>query len=104
MRRTGALVAIAAAMVGLTAATAHAQPAPSGSASGAPGALSHYGLARKDCIGTAENRRSKTWFTVADGVLSDVLFPTADNTNVETLQYVVSDGSSFTDLQTRDMT
>jgi glucoamylase len=37
-------------------------------------------------------------------VLSDVYYPTIDNTNVETLQYVVTDGSSFTDLQTRDMT
>ena len=44
------------------------------------------------------------WFTVANGVLSDTYYPTVDNTNVETLQYVVSDGSTFTDLQTRDMT
>jgi glucoamylase len=44
------------------------------------------------------------WFTVADGVLSDVYFPTNDNTNVETLQYVVTDGSTFTDMQTRDTT
>ena len=43
------------------------------------------------------------WFTVANGVLSDVYYPTIDNTNVETLQYVVTDGSTFTDLQTRDM-
>ena len=44
------------------------------------------------------------WYTVASGVLSDVYYPTVDNTNVETLQYVVTDGSTFTDLQTRDMT
>ena len=55
-------------------------------------------------MGTARNTTSKVWFTVANGVLSDVYFPTNDNTNVETLQYIVSDGSSFTDLQTRDMT
>jgi glucan 1,4-alpha-glucosidase len=36
-------------------------------------------------------------------VLSDVYYPTADNTNVETLQLVVTDGLTFTDLQTRDM-
>src|SRR6202000_162936 len=47
---------------------------------------------------------SKVWYTVADGVLSDVYEPTVDNTNVSTLQYVVTDGSTFTDLQTRDMT
>jgi glucan 1,4-alpha-glucosidase len=41
---------------------------------------------------------------VADGVLSDVYYPTNDNTNNETLQYVVTDGSTFTDLQSRDMT
>ena len=51
-----------------------------------------------------ENTTSKVWFTVANGVLSDVYYPTVDNTNVETLQYIVSDGSTFTDLQTRDMT
>jgi glucan 1,4-alpha-glucosidase len=37
-------------------------------------------------------------------VLSDVYYPTVDNTNVETLQYVVTDGTTFTDLQSRDMT
>ena len=69
-----------------------------------PGAESYYDLARKDCVGTARNTTSKVWYTVADGVLSDVYEPTIDNTNVETLQYIVTDGSTFTDVQTRDMT
>ena len=69
-----------------------------------PGAFPPFDLARKDCLGTARNTTSKVWFTVAGGVLSDVYYPTIDNTNVETLQYVVTDGSTFTDLQTRDMT
>jgi len=73
-------------------------------APGAPGSLSHFDLARKDCLGTARNTTSKVWYTVANGVLSDVYYPTVDNTNVETLQYVVTDGSTFTDLQTRDTT
>ena len=73
-------------------------------APGWPGALSHFDLARKDCLGTARNSASKVWYTVANGVLSDVYYPTIDNTNVETLQYVVTDGATFTDLQTRDMT
>ncbi|HWD46320.1 MAG TPA: glucodextranase DOMON-like domain-containing protein [Actinomycetota bacterium] len=78
-------------------AAAQAAAAPDG-----PGALSHFDLARKDCLGTARNRTSKVWYTVANGVLSDVYYPTVDNTNVETLQYVVTDGATFTDLQTRD--
>jgi glucan 1,4-alpha-glucosidase len=85
--------------VSLAAPAAAAPPATDG-----PGALSHFDLARKDCVGTARNTTSKVWFTVANGVLSDVYFPTNDNTNVETLQYVVTDGSTFTDLQTRDTT
>src|SRR6185369_1098410 len=71
---------------------------------GAPGALSHFDLARKDCFGTARNTTSKVWYTVAGGVLSDVYYPTIDNTNVETLRYVVTDGSTFTDVQGRDTT
>src|SRR6185312_12629092 len=94
------LAAAAAALVGaMLPATASAAPAP-----GAPGALSHFDLARKDCVGTARNTKSKVWFTVADGVLSDVYYPTNDTTENETLQYVVTDGKTFTDLQTRDMT
>ena len=73
-------------------------------APGGPGALSHFDLARKDCLGTARNTESKVWYTVAGGILSDVYYPTVDNTNVETLQYIVTDGATFTDLQARDMT
>ena len=71
---------------------------------GAPGALSHFDLARKDCLGTARNRMSRVWYTVANGVLSDVYEPNVDTTNVETMQFLVTDGVSFTDLQSRDMT
>src|SRR3954468_1238815 len=86
------------------AASSGASAAPPTTAPGAPGSLSHFDLARKDCVGTARNTTSKIWYTVANGVLSDVYAPTIDTTNVETMQYVVTDGSSFTDLQTRDMT
>src|SRR3954466_5392497 len=95
--RGSALAAVAA--MALVAPSAHAAPAP-----GAPGALSHFDLARKDCVGTARNTTSRVWFTVADGVLSDVYEPNVDTTNVETMQFIVSDGSTFTDLQSRDMT
>jgi glucoamylase len=81
-----------------------AQAGASTVAPGAPGTESYFDLARKDCVGTARNDHSKVWFTVAGGVLSDTYWPTADATNVKTLQYLVTDGHSFTDLQTRDMT
>jgi glucoamylase len=66
--------------------------------------MSYFDLARKDCVGTARDTASKVWYTVAGGMLSDVYEPTIDNTNVSTLQYIVTDGATFTDLQSRDMT
>jgi glucan 1,4-alpha-glucosidase len=104
-RRLAGLVVAGALLAVPTAAGATSPPPlPTNAATDGPGALSHFDLARKDCVGTARNHRSKVWFTVADGVLSDVYFPTNDTTNNETLQYIVTDGTSFTDLQTRNMT
>jgi glucan 1,4-alpha-glucosidase len=102
------LVAGAAIMAGLAvaapaAATATTASGAGATAPGAPGAPSYFDLARKDCLGTAAAQRSKVWYTVAGGVLSDVYEPTIDNTDVSTLQYVVTDGATFTDLQSRDM-
>jgi glucoamylase len=95
--------------IGLTAATIPSGLSPISSwadnaATDSPGGLSHFDLARKDCLGTARNTTSKVWFTIANGVLSDVYYPTIDNTNVETMQFIVTDGATFTDLQSRDMT
>ena len=103
---TAAALILAAGMLQLEPASAapSALSAPGTAATGGPGAASYFDLARKDCLGTAGNTGSKVWYTIADGVLSDVYEPTVDNTNVETLQYVVTDGATFADLQTRDMT
>jgi glucoamylase len=86
---------------------------PSAEAAGAPGAASHYDEGRKDCVGTAAGTGStgtgstgtgsKAWYTVADGVLSDVYAPTIDNTDVKSLAPIVA-GPGFADLQPRDMT
>ena len=98
-------LAVSTVLVAALAVTVPAVSAAAASAApGAPGAPSYFDLARKDCLGTAANTGSKVWYTVADGVLSDVYEPTIDNTDVSTLQYVVTDGATFTDLQTRDMT
>jgi glucoamylase len=102
-RLAGLVIAVALLAVPAAAGATSPPPLPANAAPDGPGALSHFDLARKDCVGTARNHRSKVWFTVADGVLSDVYFPTNDTTNNETLQYIVTDGTSFTDLQTRNM-
>ena len=101
----------AAAVFALAALSFGSAPAiaktgiPSGTeALGSPGLTSHQGQSRKDCVGTSRTADSKIWFTVANGILSDAYAPTLDATNVETMQYLVTDGSSFTDLQSRDTT
>ena len=97
----GAMLPLAAASAG--AATTTAAAGADSAAPGGPGTMSYFDLARKDCVGTATGTASKVWYTVAGGVLSDTYEPTMDNTNVSTLQYIVTNGSTFTDLQTRDM-
>jgi glucoamylase len=103
---TGAALAagLAAAAPAVSAGAAATGTGAGGAAPGAPGAPSYFDLARKDCVGTAADRGSRVWYTVAGGVLSDVYEPTIDNTDVSTLQYIVTDGATFADLQTRDMT
>src|SRR5437588_9453163 len=105
MHRFTGLTARAVAMIGgLVVFVAAPECAAAGVAPGGPGAPSYFDLARKDCLGTAAGTGSKVWYSVAGGVLSDVYEPTIDNTNVSTLQFIVTDGSTFSDLQTRDMT
>jgi glucoamylase len=76
---------------------------PGAEAAGGPGAMSYYDEARKDCVGTAAGSASKVWYTVANGTLSDVYAPTIDNTDVKSLDPIVT-GPGFTALQPRDMT
>ena len=99
-----AVVASSLALVAPQAQGAGVAAAPGGAAPGGPGTQSYMDTSRKDCFGTAANTGSKAWYTVADGVLSDVYSPTIENSNDATLQYVVTDGRSFTALQQRDMT
>src|SRR5207237_7878112 len=54
--------------------------------------------------GRPRNPSPRVGFALATGVRSDVYYPTIDNTNIETLQFIVTDGATFTDLQTRDTT
>jgi len=103
-RAASVLIASVATAAALLIPFIPANATAAGTAMDGPGALSHFDLARKDCLGTARNTTSKIWYTVADGVLSDVYAPTIDTTNVETMQYIVTDAKTFTDLQTRDTT
>ena len=103
MSRPLAVAVLLVVALALAATPAHGAP-PTGAAPDGPGRPLALRPRAQGLRRHRAQRGSKVWFTVADGVLSDVYFPTNDNTNNETLQYVVTDGSTFTDLQTRDMT
>src|SRR5438128_907421 len=69
-------------------ATLFAQPT-NRLAPGAPGQDAHWPSAAKQGFGTANTLRSKVWFTVADGVMTEVYYPTIDLPNVQMLQLLI---------------
>lgn len=59
----------------------------------AQGADAHWPAASKNGFGTSASLASKVWFTLADGVMTEVFFPTLDVPNVQILQMQVVIGS-----------
>ncbi len=91
---TGLATAVALVAVPTGPSTA-ADDAP-----GAPGAATTWRTGSKDGVGTALSRRSKVWYTLAEGTTSEVYYPRADTANVRDLQLVVTDGSTFSQRET----
>jgi glucoamylase len=78
-----------------------ASPAAS-AAPGAPGDIGYWDTGRKMGVGTALGRQSHVWFTINEGILGEVYYPTVDTPDVGTLQYVVTDGHSFAQREGAD--
>ncbi|KFZ82142.1 glucoamylase [Amycolatopsis sp. MJM2582] len=77
--------------------------APLADAPGAPGTGAAWTTGGKEGFGTAAGAASKVWFTLGQGINHEIYYPTVDTANVQDLQYVVSDGAGFTQLE-RDHT
>jgi len=60
-------------------------------APGAPGKDAQWATAGKQAIGTSANLESRVWFTLAQGVLTEVYYPDVTVANVHVLQFVVVD-------------
>ena len=75
-----------------------------GTAPGAPGQASTWNPGDKDGFGTAVGTASKVWYTLADGELTDVYYPRIDTPSIRDSQFVVTDGSTFTDREDQDST
>jgi glucoamylase len=74
-----------------------------GTASDGPGAAASWTTGNKLAVGTSGDKTSKVWFTVANGIIGEVFYPRLDIPNMQDMQYIITDGSSFVDLE-RDAT
>lgn len=60
-------------------------------APGGPGADAQWATAGKQAVGTANSPNSKVWFTLAQGVMTEVYYPDVMTANVHMLQFIVVD-------------
>ena len=67
-------------------------PAP-----GRPGAGPTWGSGAKTAVGTALSLQSRVWFTIAEGVLSEVFFPDVDRANLRGFRFLVAGDGFFSD-------
>src|ERR1700674_497260 len=63
-------------------------------APGGPGAPPMWGPGRKMAFGAAPGSRSKLWYTLADGALSEVFFPFLDRVALHELRFFASAGGA----------
>jgi glucoamylase len=59
----------------------------------AQGENAHWATAAKNGFGTSVSLSSKVWFTLANGVMTEVFYPTVDLPNVQTLEVYVNTGN-----------
>lgn len=96
MLRAGAL-SILIALGGLAAPAAAAPPAP-----GAPGAIHTWAPADKQGFGTSHALTDNAYFTLRAASLTEVYYPDLSTPAFRGLQFVVTDGATFTDRETID--
>jgi glucoamylase len=84
-----------------TARPAAAAAQEAARAPGSPGAKSTWTEADKSGFGTARARASNVWFTLQRGRVSEVFYPDLSTPSVRSLELAVTDGTTFTDRETR---
>lgn len=73
--------------------------AQAATAPGAPGVSSAWTSGLKEGLGTSTTTSSKVWYTIGNGITNEVFYPQTDTPDVQDLQYLVTDGSTFTDVE-----
>ena len=62
---------------------------------GHPGIHPRWTHGGKDGVGTAYAASSQIWFTLWNGIITEVYYPTVDRPQLRDLQYLITDGKSF---------
>jgi glucoamylase len=62
---------------------------------GHPGIEPRWTHGGKEGIGTAYSSPSRIWFTIWNGIVTEVYYPTIDRPQMRDLQFLTSDGKSF---------
>lgn len=71
---------------------------------GAPGLEARWNHGNKDGVGTAYSASSRLWFTIWNGIVTEVYHPTVDRPQLRDLQYLLADGKTFFHEEKRDLT
>jgi glucoamylase len=91
------------AAIALLALVSAASPAgAAGTAPGAPGSVANWTEGDKDGFGSATTLASKVWFTLDDGELTEVYYPDLGTPSARNLEFVVTDGRTFTETERED--
>jgi glucoamylase len=71
---------------------------------GKPGIEPRWTHSNKSGVGTAFSPSSHLWYTLWDGIVTEVYYPTVDRPQLRDLQYLVTDGETFFHEEKRDLT
>src|SRR5207237_8705895 len=72
-------------------------------AAGGPGMEPRWTRGAKEGVGTAYSTASRVWYTISNGCLTEVYFPTIDKPQIRDLQYLVTYGETFFADESRGM-
>lgn len=97
-------LAVIAALVAAFVVAVPTAASAAGSAPGAPGSTATWDEPQVSGFANSLDAASKVWYTIGDGELENAFYPETDMPATAGLQYAVTDGASFTELETTGTT
>ena len=73
-------------------------------APGGPGIEPRWTRGAKVAVGTAYSTSSRVWYTLEQGCITEVYYPTIDSPQVRDLQFLITDGETFFHDERRNFT